>query len=78
VFVYARTRGAPLGHNEQIVVVANIGGQGYDEFHVPWPWRDRGRLREIAPPDHRAELALVDGGWAKLSIAPFQARVFAT
>lgn len=78
VFVYSRTRGAPLGYNDQVVVVANMGGQGFDEFHVPWPWRDRGRLREIAPPDHRAELALVDGGWAQLSIAPFQTRVFAT
>jgi 1,4-alpha-glucan branching enzyme len=77
VFAYCRTRGAPLGHHDQVVVVANAGGQGYQEFHLPWPWRDRGRLREIAPPDHRAELELSGDGWAKLSIAPFQARVFA-
>lgn len=78
VFGYCRTRGEQLGRDDQVVVVANVGGRGYSEFHIPWPWRNRGRLREIAPPGHRVELELVGTDWAKLSIAPFQVRVFRT
>jgi pullulanase/glycogen debranching enzyme len=78
VFAYSRTRGESLGRDDQVIVVANFGGTAYGEFHLPWPWRNRGRLREIAPPTYRAELELVGFDWAKLSIAPFQARVFAS
>jgi 1,4-alpha-glucan branching enzyme len=78
VFAYCRSRGEALGRENQIVVVANVRGHGYPEFHLPWPWRNRGRLKEIAPPAHSAELELVGADWAKLSIAPFQVRVFET
>lgn len=40
--------------------------------------RGPGRIREIAPPTHRAEIEPSGAGSAKLSIAPFQARVFET
>ena len=75
---YCRTGGRPLGEANQVVVVANVCGQSYPEFHLPWPWRNAGQLREVSPPTHRADVQLVDGGWARLSIAPFQARVFTT
>ena len=78
VFAYCRTRGENLGSNDQVVIVANVGGRAYPEFYLPWPWRDQGRLREVAPPTYRSGPDLTDGGWARLSIAPFQARVFVT
>lgn len=78
VCAYCRTRGEALGSAEQIVVVANIGGRNYPEFHIPWRWRNRERIREIAPPTYRADLELVGDDWAKLSLAPFQVRLFVT
>jgi 1,4-alpha-glucan branching enzyme len=78
ICAYCRTRGEALGSADQAVVVANLGGRNYPEFHIPWQWRDGGRVREIAPPAYRAELELVGNDWAKLSLAPFQARLFVT
>ena len=78
VFAYCRSCGESLGRDNQVVVVANVCGRGYGEYHIPWPWRNRGRIREFAPPGHRAELELVGEDWAMLSIAPFQVRVFGT
>jgi 1,4-alpha-glucan branching enzyme len=78
VFAYCRTGGAELGSPRQVVTVANLCGRSYGEFHLPWPWRDAAGLREIAPPTHRAPLELAGADWAKLSLAPFQARVFVT
>ncbi len=78
VFAFCRTGGAALGTARQVVTVANLGRRGYGEFHLPWAWRDASRTREIAPPTHRAPLELTGPDWAKLSLAPFQVRVFVT
>lgn len=78
VFAYCRSRGEALGHRDQIVVVANLGAQDFPGFHLPWHWQDRPRVREIAPPQHHAPLHWHDDGSIRLSLAPFQVRVFAT
>jgi 1,4-alpha-glucan branching enzyme len=79
VFAYCRSRGKKLGSRRQVVVVANAGRHDFGEFHLPWYWRNAAHLEEVAPPTYRAPLDLVPGGdWARLSLAPFQVRVFTT
>lgn len=78
VFAYCRTRADRLGSRDQVIVVANLARRGYPEFELPWPWRDPSRLREVAPPTYRSGPNLVGEDRAKLSIAPFQVRVFRT
>lgn len=75
---YCRTQNLPLGANGQVVVVANMGGQTFDSYNLPWYWGDISRIHEVAPPDHRALLQENDNGSVRLSIAPFQVRVFST
>ncbi len=77
VFVYCRTGGVGLGDSDQIVVVGNIGPQSYARYDLPWYW-NLAAVTEIAPPQHCAPLEQNDGGSARLSLAPYQVRVFAT
>jgi 1,4-alpha-glucan branching enzyme len=78
VFVYCRTRGVGPGADDQIVVVGNMGPQSYDRYNLSWYWMDLDAIREIAPPEHRAPLEQNDSGSVRLSLAPYQVRVFAT
>ncbi|MEW8676772.1 MAG: alpha-amylase family glycosyl hydrolase [Candidatus Thiodiazotropha sp.] len=78
VFVYCRTRGVPLGAEGQIVVVGNIGPQSYAGYNLPWYWMNLNRVKEIAPPHHVAPLEQNDAGSVRLSLAPYQIRVFAS
>ena len=79
VFAYCRTRGEPLGRRGQVIVVANAGPHDFPEFWLNWPWADHQQTREIAPPTFRARLSSPnEHGWASLSLAPHQVRVFAT
>ncbi len=76
VFAYARTRGEPLGRQQQVVVVANVGPSDYPQFDLPWHWPD---VTEIAPPTYKMDLHIpASQTWARLSLAPYQVRVFAT
>ncbi|MCB0166092.1 MAG: hypothetical protein KDI79_17795 [Anaerolineae bacterium] len=79
VFAYCRTRGVAPGANDQIVVIGNLGPQSYDRYNLPWPWPGLAAVREIAPPQPSAPLAPNDtGSSVRLSLAPYQIRVFAT
>ena len=77
VFAYCRTAGQPLGSGGQVVVVANMGGEDYPAYDLPWPWlrgwAERGRRAGGIPP-----LRAHGTGWATLSLAPFDVRVFET
>ena len=78
VMAYCRTRNKSLGRNEQVVVVANLGEQSFDSYILPWYWMDFSRIKELAAPAHHAPLEKNDEGSVRLSLAPFQVRVFIT
>jgi 1,4-alpha-glucan branching enzyme len=76
VFAYCRTAGKELGRSGQVVVVVNASDRDYPSFDLPWRWASS-TAREVAPPAYRLELApRGDGSWARISLAPFQVRVF--
>jgi 1,4-alpha-glucan branching enzyme len=76
VFAYCRSAGLPLGAGGQVVVVANMGGDDFPVYEVPWPWKngwsERGAAPGAAPPMR------VDGSRAALSLHAFEVRVFET
>ncbi len=79
VFCYCRTGGMRLGSRYQVQVVANCGPHHFPEFHVPWPWTDTASLHEHAAPSWGTPLVVHQhGGWAHLSLSPYQVRVFST
>lgn len=78
VFAHCRTGGVKLGSENQIIVIGNIGPQSYDRYNLPWHWMDMATVREIAPPQHYAPLERNDTDSVRLSLAPYQVRVFAT
>jgi 1,4-alpha-glucan branching enzyme len=79
VFAYCRTKGEPLGSDEQVVVVANVGPQAYDAYDVPWPWPDAEGVTERGAPVGETTLEVSpDEESAALSLSPFQVRVFTT
>lgn len=78
VFAYCRSRGSALGSDGQIVVVGNIGPQSYARYNLPWHWMDMDAVEEIAPPQQREPLEQNDAGSVRLSLAPYQIRVFVT
>jgi len=78
VFVYCRTGGVGLGADGQILVIGNIGPQSYSRYILPWHWMDLDAVKEIAPPQHHEPLQRNDAGSVRLSLAPYQVRVFAT
>ncbi len=78
VFAFCRTRGAALGATDQVVVVGNIGTESFSAYNLPWHWMDLGAVSEVAPPRHGAGLVQNDAGSVRLSLAPYQIRVFTT
>jgi hypothetical protein len=74
VFAYCRTVGLPLGTGGQIVVVANLGPDGYPGYILPWPWR--GACTERGSRPGTAPLPTLGNGSASLSLQPFEVRVF--
>ena len=78
VMAYCRTRNKPLGRNEQVVVIANLGDQQFDSYNLPWHWMDFTRIHEVAAPGQHTALQKNDEGSIRLSLAPFQVRVFTT
>lgn len=78
-FAYCRTGGRELGSEEQVVVVANCGPDGFEAFDIPWPWTDTDRVEERGDPVRGTPPEfLPDEEGATLSLAPFQVRVFTT
>jgi 1,4-alpha-glucan branching enzyme len=79
VFAYCRTANKPLGSREQIVVVVNAGPHNFPVFDLPWPWQEVNKIREHAVP---AQGTLPEyhsnENYARLSLAPFDVRVFST
>ncbi|MES9974098.1 MAG: alpha-amylase family glycosyl hydrolase [Candidatus Thiodiazotropha sp.] len=78
VFAYCRTRGATLGSAGQIVVIGNLGPQSYSRYNLPWHWMDLDIIEEIAPPQQHTLPERNDGGSVRMSLAPYQIRVFST
>lgn len=76
VFSYCRTAGRSPGFAGQVVVVANMGGENFPVYELPWPWAgawaERGGRPDATLP------RLVGGGRAALALRPFEARVFET
>ncbi len=77
VFAYCRTGGQALGSSQQVMVVVNASERYYPEFYLPWPWAGQVFVHEIGPPlmGAAAEFFSHDQQ-AKVSLAPFQVRVF--
>jgi 1,4-alpha-glucan branching enzyme len=79
VFAYCRTGGQALGSDNQLVVIANCGPQHFNEFWLPFPWQYAERITESAIPPSGGMIRLdLANRQAKLSLAPFQVRVFRT
>ncbi len=78
-FAYCRTGGRELGSEEQVVVVANLGDDAFDAYEIPWPWAATDRIEERGETirESSAEFA-PDEEEARLSLSPFQVRVFTT
>jgi hypothetical protein len=79
VFAYCRTANKPLGSREQIVVVVNAGPHNFPVFDLPWQWQEVNKIREHAVPA-RGTLPEyhTNENYARLSLAPFEVRVFST
>ncbi|MBI3466604.1 MAG: hypothetical protein HY000_26625 [Planctomycetes bacterium] len=74
LFAFCRAGGHPLGHSNQVIVVANCRDQQYPEVLVDWPWGYRPALREHG--GHGQPLPYIEHGRAKLALDRFQVRVF--
>jgi hypothetical protein len=65
-----------VGSNDQIAVIANCGAQDFPAFDVPWAW-DAKPFQEIAVPSSGSPASVLSGhGALRVSLAPFQVRVF--
>lgn len=78
VFAMCRTAARNLGSREQVIVIANLGEQSFDEYIVPWGGWDLDNVHEIAAPQPSATLQRRDQRSVRLSLAARQVRVFAT
>lgn len=79
VFAYCRTGGRSLGSEEQVVVVANLGGDDFEGFDLPWHWPDADRIEERGGPFRSADAEFApDEDRATISLSPFQVRVLET
>ena len=77
VFAYCRSAGLPLGTGGQVIVIANMGAQGFPNYDIPgWRW-GAAPLAEVgyanAAPAYNAL-----NGTLSLSLSGFDARVFKT
>lgn len=77
VFAYCRSGNFPLGNHDQVIVVANCSPWNYPVFDLPWPWAALSNVQEVAAPAQVAnpEFDIFDKR-ARMSLAPFQVRVF--
>ena len=76
VFAYARTGGQPLGSMGQVAVVGNCGSDNFASFDLPWPWGSKA-MHEIGIPTSGNSPQLIQNQtWLRVSLAPFQFRVF--
>ena len=78
VFAMCRTAARHLGSREQVIVIANLGDQSFDEYIVPWVGWDLDTVHEIAAPQPSAPVQRHDQGSVRLSLAARQVRVFTT
>jgi 1,4-alpha-glucan branching enzyme len=75
VFAYCRGAGAPVGSLGQVIVIANMGAEGFASYDIPdWPWNGT-TLTEIGYPDPAPVYNPVLGTLS-LSLGSFEARVF--
>jgi pullulanase/glycogen debranching enzyme len=74
LFAYCRTAGQALGAGGQVVVVANCRAVDLPEVWVEWPWGFRPSLQERGGVGQA--MPYVSGAAARLSLRPFQVRVF--
>jgi len=77
VFAYCRTAGQALGSDNQVIVIGNCGPHHFNEFWLPWFWSNQGTIQECARPDGSMHIFIEESSkQARLSLAPFQVRVF--
>jgi pullulanase/glycogen debranching enzyme len=79
VFVYCRNGGSNSGdaNTRQVVVVANCGPQSYQSFDVPaWPWQKAPQAESGADAGAALPQWIAAGQLLRLSLKPFQVRVF--
>jgi 1,4-alpha-glucan branching enzyme len=75
VFAYCRTAGKTVGRRGQVIVVANLGEQEFPVFDIPWPWR-ADSITERAPSAGSRPTLIANQRQLRISLAPFQVRVF--
>lgn len=79
VFAYCRTANKAIGSQGQLVVVVNAGPHHFPVFDLPWPWQDIDNIRENIAPDQASPPEFhSDENWVRLSLAPYEVRVFST
>jgi len=78
VFAYCRTGGQPLGNKNQVIVIANMGPTGYQNYDIPnWRW---GSLTLTEVGNMTAGVLSYNGlnGTLSLALDAFAVRVFQT
>jgi hypothetical protein len=74
VFAYCRTGGQSLGSNNQVVVIANMGGADYANYDIPnWPWASA--LTEVGGMSTGTASYNAGSGVLSLPLPPFNVRV---
>jgi 1,4-alpha-glucan branching enzyme len=74
LFAFCRTGGKPLGSAGQVVVVANCGRRDYCSVEIDWPWDGRLGLVEVG--GNGSEIPVIEDCRARLSLRPYEVRVF--
>jgi 1,4-alpha-glucan branching enzyme len=75
VFAYCRSQGLPLGNAGQVIVIANMGPQAFQNYDIPgWRWGATA-LTEIGFPNTAPNYNPMTGTLS-LSLNLFEARVF--
>ena len=78
VFAYCRTANKPLGSPGQVVVVVNAGPHHFPVFDLTWPWSSNNTQEHVKPGEAALPEYHIDEQWVRLSLAPFEVRVFST
>lgn len=76
VVAYARTNGQPRGASNQVVVIGNCGAENFATYDFPWSWGGKPFRERGVPTSGSPARLLGNQDWLRVSLAPFQFRVF--
>lgn len=76
VVAYARTNGLAKGASNQVVVIGNCGSDNFETYDFPWLWGGKPYRERGVPSSGSPAQLLGSQNWLRVSLAPFQFRVF--